>query len=147
MDLGRHLQTNCSVHQFPTKVCADGFSYERAYILQWFARGHTTSPKTNLVLPCTSLLPNLALRGVIQDLKGKMSALQQKELDNQQERLHLEDILDAATARGSTMTDLTLNVEEGHQEKYKRVFTRVSQIHAMSRDVDMVVKVLQGSSA
>ena len=31
-------------------LAADGFSYERAAIEDWFAKGHRTSPKTGLQL-------------------------------------------------------------------------------------------------
>jgi hypothetical protein len=30
-------------------LAADGFSYERAAIEDWFAKGHRTSPKTGAV--------------------------------------------------------------------------------------------------
>ncbi|KAG1359598.1 U-box domain-containing protein 33 [Cocos nucifera] len=47
-------------------VAADGFSYEAEAIKGWLDRGHETSPMTNLKLPHRELVPNHALRSVIQ---------------------------------------------------------------------------------
>ncbi|KAJ1460833.1 hypothetical protein M885DRAFT_414831, partial [Pelagophyceae sp. CCMP2097] len=44
-------------------VTADGHSYERYAILEWWANtGRPTSPVTNEVLESTHLVPNIALR-------------------------------------------------------------------------------------
>ena len=48
-------------------VAADGFSYERREIENWFARGKRTSPKTNEELPHTFLTPNRDLKSTCQD--------------------------------------------------------------------------------
>ena len=48
-------------------VAADGFSYERREIENWFARGNRTSPKTNEELPHTFLTPNRDLKSTCQD--------------------------------------------------------------------------------
>jgi len=48
-------------------VAADGFSYERREIENWFARGNRTSPKTNEELPHTFLVPNRDLKSTCQD--------------------------------------------------------------------------------
>jgi len=53
-------------------VCADGHSYERWCIQEWFARGHRTSPKTNEPLSSTVLIPNISLRNTIEELTHKM---------------------------------------------------------------------------
>ena len=46
-------------------MTADGESYERRAIEEWFATGKTTSPLTNEVLPNTNLIPNRGLlRGI-----------------------------------------------------------------------------------
>ena len=42
-------------------LAGDGFNYERAQIVRWF-QNHATSPKTNAVLPNTTLTPNHELR-------------------------------------------------------------------------------------
>ena len=42
-------------------LASDGFNYERAQIVRWF-QNHTTSPKTNAVLPNRTLTPNHELR-------------------------------------------------------------------------------------
>ncbi|XP_008778858.2 U-box domain-containing protein 33-like isoform X1 [Phoenix dactylifera] len=47
-------------------VAADGFSYEAEAIKGWLDSGHETSPMTNLKLPHRGLVPNRALRSVIQ---------------------------------------------------------------------------------
>ena len=47
-------------------ICADGHTYERSSIESWFKHSHT-SPKTNEELISTALIPNHALRNVIQE--------------------------------------------------------------------------------
>ena len=47
-------------------VCADGMTYERIAIEQWFASGKATSPVTNARLTHTHLVPNRALRSATQ---------------------------------------------------------------------------------
>ena len=61
-------------------ICEDGHSYDRASIEHWFqscrADGRTpTSPKTNARLTSTRLIPNITLRGAIQDYKDAMEKL------------------------------------------------------------------------
>ena len=48
-------------------VCADGHTYDRPNIEQWFAGGHDTSPNTGARLPHLNLVPNHALRNAIED--------------------------------------------------------------------------------
>mmetsp|Transcript_55637 Transcript_55637/g.156635 ORF Transcript_55637/g.156635 Transcript_55637/m.156635 type:complete len:405 (-) Transcript_55637:98-1312(-) len=60
-------------------VCADGHSYERAFIEQWLACGRRTSPCTNLPLPNANLIPNISLRNVVQELLERMPAIQREE--------------------------------------------------------------------
>jgi len=46
--------------------CTDGHTYERSAIIAWFAKGKTTSPITNQVLPSLETFPNHNLRSQIQ---------------------------------------------------------------------------------
>ena len=46
---------------------ADGHTYERAAIDQWFGMGHRTSPLTGEALTHTALTPNIALKKLIAD--------------------------------------------------------------------------------
>ena len=46
-------------------VTADGQTYDRPSIEQWFRLGHTTSPVTNLELPFVDVIPNFALRQIM----------------------------------------------------------------------------------
>jgi hypothetical protein len=48
-------------------IVADGHSYERASIQEWFDHGKNTSPLTNLGLQHLNLTPNINLRKLIQD--------------------------------------------------------------------------------
>jgi len=57
-------------------VCADGHTYERDSIREWF-RSHRTSPKTNTVLPHKQLVPNHALRSQIGDMADRHRARKQ----------------------------------------------------------------------
>jgi len=47
---------------------ADGHTYERAAIQQWFKAGHATSPKTNAQLSSMALTPNHQMRSMIRAL-------------------------------------------------------------------------------
>ncbi|XP_023547655.1 U-box domain-containing protein 33-like isoform X1 [Cucurbita pepo subsp. pepo] len=48
-------------------VAADGFTYEAEALRGWLDSGHNTSPMTNLRLEHQNLVPNRALRSVIQE--------------------------------------------------------------------------------
>ena len=50
-------------------IAADGFSYERAAIEDWLARGSGTSPMTGAQLAHRHTPPNLALRSVLEIMK------------------------------------------------------------------------------
>jgi len=51
-------------------IAADGHTYEREAIEQWLMN-HSTSPKTNLPLTSSNLIPNIALRNTIRDMLAK----------------------------------------------------------------------------
>ena len=55
-------------------IAADGYTYERSSITEWFRRGHRTSPLTNLQLTDTSLRVNQALRKLIADFLEQNSS-------------------------------------------------------------------------
>lgn len=48
-------------------LAVDGHSYERNAILEHFQRNGAKSPKTNLPLEHTSLIPNYTLKAIIND--------------------------------------------------------------------------------
>mmetsp|Transcript_28702 Transcript_28702/g.81112 ORF Transcript_28702/g.81112 Transcript_28702/m.81112 type:complete len:226 (+) Transcript_28702:83-760(+) len=50
-------------------MCADGHTYERGAIEDWFSRGYSTSPLTNEGLEHTRLLPNHALRRAAEEFR------------------------------------------------------------------------------
>ncbi|KAK7254294.1 hypothetical protein SO694_00009313 [Aureococcus anophagefferens] len=54
-------------------MAADGHTFERVAIEQWFATGKRTSPATNEPLPDTRLIPNLAVKSMIAELLEKKS--------------------------------------------------------------------------
>ena len=61
-----YCSITCEVMSDPV-MAADGYSYERVAIAQWFATGARTSPKTNELLENQKLLPNKALKALIAD--------------------------------------------------------------------------------
>jgi len=63
---------SCVIMQDPV-FSMDGQTYERACIEQWFAQGKRTSPVTNEVLSSLTLVPNLALRKIIDTFLNKPS--------------------------------------------------------------------------
>ena len=46
-------------------VAADGHTYEHDMLLEWFKRGHQTSPLTAAPLTHTTLIPNQSIRSLI----------------------------------------------------------------------------------
>eukprot|EP00982_Pelagococcus_subviridis_P002575 19664-Pelagococcus_subviridis.AAC.2 len=59
-----HCPITQSVMRDPV-IAVDGHTYERRAIEEWFSRGRSTSPVTNLRVSSTTLIANHALRGVI----------------------------------------------------------------------------------
>eukprot|EP00607_Mallomonas_marina_P006469 CAMPEP_0182430482 /NCGR_PEP_ID=MMETSP1167-20130531/41019_1 /TAXON_ID=2988 /ORGANISM="Mallomonas Sp, Strain CCMP3275" /LENGTH=184 /DNA_ID=CAMNT_0024615643 /DNA_START=711 /DNA_END=1265 /DNA_ORIENTATION=- len=53
----------CEIMRDPV-ICSDGFSYERSAISDWL-KIRNTSPKTNEILPNTTLIPNKILKNMI----------------------------------------------------------------------------------
>ena len=51
-------------------VAADGHTYERAAIVEWFALGHLMSPMTGINMDNTALIPNINLKKMIKDQQG-----------------------------------------------------------------------------
>jgi WD40 repeat protein len=67
-------------------VAADGQTYDRKSITEWFSRGHRKSPLTGSCLPNTNLMDNIALRKIIREYENKLpSEIQQRGV-----RLNLE---------------------------------------------------------
>jgi hypothetical protein len=63
----------CSITMVKMKdpvMCADGHTYERTAIEEWLKK-HTTSPLTKLHLKHNNLIPNCALKALIQDWKPR----------------------------------------------------------------------------
>ena len=54
----------------PVLTC-DGHTYERDEIVKWFQTGKLTSPLTGATLHSRTLIPNIALRGAIDEYKEK----------------------------------------------------------------------------
>ena len=58
-------------------IAADGHSYERREIELWFARGKTTSPKTNEELPNAFLVPNRHLKAMCQQFLDEVREVEE----------------------------------------------------------------------
>jgi hypothetical protein len=56
-------------------IAADGHSYERGAISQWFDQGHDTSPVTGARLSSMALVSNHALKAAIQDYRESQAEL------------------------------------------------------------------------
>ncbi|XP_072988878.1 U-box domain-containing protein 33-like isoform X1 [Typha latifolia] len=56
-------------------IAADGFTYEAEAIKGWLEGGHDTSPMTNLKLSHCELIPNHALRSVIQEFQQQQQPI------------------------------------------------------------------------
>eukprot|EP00930_Biecheleria_cincta_P047837 TRINITY_DN33236_c0_g1_i1.p1 TRINITY_DN33236_c0_g1~~TRINITY_DN33236_c0_g1_i1.p1 ORF type:complete len:396 (+),score=79.84 TRINITY_DN33236_c0_g1_i1:49-1236(+) len=75
-------------------VTADGHTYERSSIEEWFRQGRRTSPLTNVSLPNRELLSNLALREAVGHYASGLRPLLRDEAD---QRKSLERQLMEAT--------------------------------------------------
>jgi len=66
-------------------IGSDGITYERSAIEAWFAAGHRTSPLTRQPMVSQSLVPNIALRSMIQDAQraSPPASLQPQEVREQ----------------------------------------------------------------
>jgi len=73
-------------------IAADGHSYERTAMEEWL-RGHRTSPKTNIPLSHTTLMPNIALRQAIERFMKEMPEIQRVNIQRQQELMNLQEII------------------------------------------------------
>jgi hypothetical protein len=59
----------CTLTRFVDPViCDDGQTYERAFIEEWL-KTNDISPSTNAKLVHKHLIPNIVLRGVIEELR------------------------------------------------------------------------------
>eukprot|EP00931_Biecheleriopsis_adriatica_P012430 TRINITY_DN113570_c0_g1_i1.p1 TRINITY_DN113570_c0_g1~~TRINITY_DN113570_c0_g1_i1.p1 ORF type:complete len:148 (+),score=17.55 TRINITY_DN113570_c0_g1_i1:65-508(+) len=67
-------------------VAADGSSYERRAIEQWLQSGRSTSPLTNLPLSHHTLIPNNALRSLIQDVMRRLPDAERIDLEQRWRR-------------------------------------------------------------
>lgn len=57
-------------------ITVDGHTFERKAIEEWFSRGNRTNPMTGLDLEAKVLIPNIALKNVINEFKQKMPKMQ-----------------------------------------------------------------------
>ena len=57
-------------------MAADGHTYEKEAIAAWFATGKRTSPRTGSELAHTHLMPNFAIRSMIEDFMEETRSLQ-----------------------------------------------------------------------
>ena len=56
-------------------IGSDGITYERAAIEAWFAAGHATSPLTRAPMTSQSLVPNYALKALIEEVTASGTTL------------------------------------------------------------------------
>lgn len=74
-------------------LTVDGCCYDRESILEWFERGNTTSPSTNLQLPSTDVIPCEALGATIQEYLRCRPEVRPREYfgkEREQEARHLQ---------------------------------------------------------
>jgi hypothetical protein len=68
--------TFAASHTHPAQVCAaDGITYERSAIEEWFSQspaGNATSPLTGERVAFTALIPNVVLRSMTQKMKRRL---------------------------------------------------------------------------
>lgn len=114
-------------------VCTvDGQVYERAAIMEWFRRGHYTSPLTGMILPSLALVDEYPLRRAIEEYLASRPALVHRELD----RLALEE---AAAALEADLFSKRRILEERERDDDKRdqeVSILKEEVKAAQRDKD-----------
>jgi hypothetical protein len=83
----------CEIMRDPVMV-ADGHTYEREMITQWFESSESSrNPMTNLLLPHANLIPNRALKNTIQSLLTQLSTADQQQIASRQELLNLQELV------------------------------------------------------
>jgi hypothetical protein len=70
---------------------ADGHTYERQAIEQWFATGRCTSPMTGAVLSHVNLTPNHTMRSAINSFRERLPHMQQQRIKEHRERQSRKD--------------------------------------------------------
>lgn len=131
-------------------ICADGNSYEREAIEQWFAAGRWASPLTNERLAHRTLIPNLALQSVIEDLQRRVMRLPKK-ISGGEQPGGFQTWSSPQTARGlsseksSSRTSKTANAE--HQAKKRTTKSRGSCLRDHSPDGSTFWGLMEEDSA
>merc|ERR1711964_844216 len=103
-------------------VAADGNSYERTAIEEWF-KSSETSPMTNNKLPHKNLVPNTTLRKLIEDTT-------QVQPENEADPV-IEALLDCAKQQIQTAAKVPANMEVvGKLKRFQHYFGRFQRNHA-----------------
>lgn len=99
--LTRCIDHCCYVHA----TTADGHTYERYAIEEWFRRGHRTSPLTGLGLSSTTLVSNITLRNVIEEWRVRTALAKSPRTSSpgEEKRRALHEALDMREVRLAEM--------------------------------------------
>jgi len=101
----------------------DGHVYDRAAIVQWFQRGHRTSPMTGLSLPSLALVDESPLRRAIEEYILGRPGILRKQLDH----------LSVLAAAESMEEQLRKVAEDSHREHVRRESVEATLGEAMDK--------------
>ena len=133
-------------------IAADGYTYERSSITEWFRRGHRTSPLTNLQLTDTSLRVNLSLKKLISDfLEQNSSHKLQIKSDLQFSIQLIEDEIKHLQAKETSLQEIgpkllssdSKILKDGIQGLKSEIQTVKSEINGLKADSKSQLNTLQ----
>jgi len=115
-------------------VTADGQTYERCNIEEWFRRGYVTSPLTNLSLPSKELVPNLALQQAVADFDTKVCPLLREEVQKRRRlERRVEDLLQREATSQKETEASTANREEAVRALTESLNEREAEMVALRK--------------
>ena len=116
-------------------VAADGQTYERASITQWFIAGHRNSPLTLLRLDHTTLIDNHRLKAIIETFKASLPEIQRQQQIkvDLSEAIRLHEIMVAAKLeemeqKGRSVSDALENERRKVQVLEQRLAAMATQL-------------------
>ena len=107
-------------------IAADGHSYERKAITEWFQKGHRQSPMTGAKLQNGSLRDNYALKSIINSFMETLPSIQK-------EKQIKTDLMEAIKVKEKFVDDLVKKNDskvknlETENEKLKRELTEIAE--------------------
>lgn len=73
-------------------ITVDGHTFERKAIEEWFSRGNSTNPLTGKAIQSKVLIPNIALKNVIEEFLDRVPTYSKVVLQKNEEKSDIREI-------------------------------------------------------